>query len=102
MQRAHHTTGLYLFYDLTAKTYRNVNWIWSWGPAVKLLLECAKLDTADLAYSCDDLIARADEIGMPSTRFQIENLYTGSDRHVRGRIVGINNFSGSVIDAVSL
>ena len=64
--------GLYLFYDLAAKTYRNANWIWSWGPAVKLLLEYSRLDTLPKSYTRDDLVARADAIGMTSTRFQID------------------------------
>ncbi|NKB69014.1 MAG: hypothetical protein GKR89_18250 [Candidatus Latescibacteria bacterium] len=65
--------GLYLFYDLAAKTYRNANWIWSWGPAVKLLLEYAKSDARNKAHSKDHLVAKADAIGMTSTRFQIDN-----------------------------
>lgn len=65
--------GLYLFYDLASKAYRNANWIWSWGPAVKLLLEYAKLDTVKKDHSRDDLIAIADAIGMTSTRFQVDN-----------------------------
>lgn len=65
--------GLFLFYDLAAKTYRNANWIWSWGPAVKLLLEYAKSDVVHKLHTKDDLVAKADGIGMTSTRFQIDN-----------------------------
>ena len=33
--------GLYLFYDLDAKTYRRSDWIWTWGPAIRFLIEAS-------------------------------------------------------------
>jgi len=33
--------GLFLFYDLDAQTYRRPDWIWTYGPAIKLLIDAA-------------------------------------------------------------
>jgi hypothetical protein len=63
--------GLYLFYDLEAKTYRTTTWIWSWGPCVKLLLDSANSSLLDNAFDKDFLMDKANEIGLKSTEFQV-------------------------------
>lgn len=41
--------GFNLFYDLDARMYRTPHWVWTWGVAIRLLLDAAKLGcfTAD-------------------------------------------------------
>jgi len=68
-----HRDGLYLFYDVDAKTYRQGQWPWSWGTAIKLLLEASHLDPALLDYSPADLKEAAWRIGNTSLKFQIIN-----------------------------
>jgi hypothetical protein len=65
--------GLYLFYDLDAKTYRQGQWPWSWGAAIKLLLDSSHLDPDLINYSPDELREAAWKIGNASLRFQIIN-----------------------------
>ena len=66
--------GLYLFYDADADTYRNGQWPWSWGTAVRLLLECAELeDTTFLSRDKNELINIAYKIGLTTLKFQISN-----------------------------
>jgi rhamnogalacturonyl hydrolase YesR len=60
---------MYLFYDHDARTFRTSHWNWSWGPAIKLLLESAE-QAADT-----DRAARlrrvADDFGRASLNFQV-------------------------------
>jgi hypothetical protein len=72
--------GLFLFYDADADTYRNGQWPWSWGPAIRLLLDCTHLDQKDLAFPKEELLRAAVEIGNASLRFQISNPAHTSDR----------------------
>jgi len=60
--------GLYLFYDLDAKVYRSPHWIWGWGPAVKMLLEAAKIPEVASRFQPGELVRVADEIGRMSLR----------------------------------
>ncbi|TDG00299.1 hypothetical protein [Paenibacillus piri] len=62
--------GLYLFYDHDARTYRSPNWIWSWGPAVKLLVESDKL----AAFAGQGLLQTAEQIGQTSLLFRKQHL----------------------------
>ncbi|MEI6276234.1 MAG: hypothetical protein WCP08_09600 [Prolixibacteraceae bacterium] len=62
--------GLNIFYDLDAKTYRRPTWIWSWGPSIKLLLECAKIPEVTKHLHADSLIRISKEIGEVSLKFQ--------------------------------
>ena len=70
--------GLFLFYDCDADTYRNGQWPWSWGPAVKFLLECARLaESGDsrirIRRSAGELKEMATQIGLTTLKFQIKN-----------------------------
>jgi Highly conserved protein containing a thioredoxin domain len=70
--------GLYLFYDADADTYRNGQWPWSWGAAIRLLLDCAELKSnpeigEEIRYSAAQLIDVAYRIGITTLRFQIFN-----------------------------
>lgn len=41
--------GFHLVYDVERRSHRISHWIWSWGPAIKLLLELAPLPAAQQA-----------------------------------------------------
>jgi uncharacterized protein YyaL (SSP411 family) len=68
--RSPYYQGLYLFYDHDAQTYRAPNWIWSWGPAVKLLVETDKLPD----FSNKGLLETAEQIGKTSLLFRKNHL----------------------------
>lgn len=68
--------GLYLFYDADADTYRQGQWPWSWGTAIRLLLDCAELvkDTdVKIKYTAQELIDIAHKIGLTTLKFVIHN-----------------------------
>lgn len=70
--------GLFLFYDCDADTYRNGQWPWSWGTAVKFLLECAAVSgktEAGIRFrrTSEELINTAYQIGLTTLKFQIKN-----------------------------
>lgn len=70
--------GLFLFYDCDADTYRNGQWPWSWGPAIKFLLECADMAEAqdgkiDIRRSAIELREMAVQIGLTTLKFRIKN-----------------------------
>lgn len=57
--------GMYLFYDLDEKCYRANHWNWTWGPAMKFLLDAAKLgefgnpqELTEYAVSMADCVLR--------------------------------------------
>lgn len=58
--------GLFLFYDLDARSFRCSHWVWTWGPAIKLLLEAADHG----AIEALDTFSPARRIGEASLRFQ--------------------------------
>jgi hypothetical protein len=55
--------SLNLFYDIEAKSYRSNYWLWGTGPAIKTLLEAAKLKNISFSKNTQQLIQTADEIG---------------------------------------
>lgn len=63
--------GLYLFYDLDARTYRSSYWIWGAGPAVSALLEAEKLPSVAQHFPAGQLSQRADEIGRSGLALRI-------------------------------
>lgn len=63
--------GLFLFYDLDSKTYRRSDWIWTYGPAIKLMLDAAKIREIADEFGYEKLIETARLIGEASLRFQI-------------------------------
>jgi len=65
--------GLYLFYDLEAQTYRRPDWIWTYGPAIKLLLDAAKIPEMATAFGYERLVAAARLIAEASLRFQLRD-----------------------------
>lgn len=70
--------GLFLFYDFDGDTYRNGQWPWSWGTAIRFLLECAEMagnpETSRLVhYSGKELTDLAYRIGLTTLKFQIMN-----------------------------
>ena len=63
--------GLFLFYDLDAKTYRRSDWIWTYGPAIKLLLGAAEIPELASEFGYENLVKAAGLIGEASLRFQM-------------------------------
>ena len=63
--------GLYLFYDLDARTYRSSYWIWGAGPAVSALLEAEKIPAIAQHFPAGQLSQRADEIGRSGLALRI-------------------------------
>ena len=77
--------GLYLFYDCDADCYRNGQWPWSWGTAISLLLNCAKLADAPksrwrIKRSAQELRKTACSIGEVTLKFWIDNQGHPADR----------------------
>ena len=71
--------GLYLFYDLDAKLYRNPLWTWTWGPEVKLILDA--LNRPELCGDmASDWLRTARELGETSLRFQVRDEADPVDR----------------------
>lgn len=65
--------GLFLFYDLQANTYRRSDWIWGYGPSIKLLLEASKIPELANHFGYERLIEAAKLIGEASLKFQIKD-----------------------------
>ncbi|WP_321290531.1 hypothetical protein [uncultured Sunxiuqinia sp.] len=63
--------GLFLFYDLDSKMYRRSDWMWTYGPAIKLLLDAAKIPELAEEFGYEKLIETARLIGEASLRFQM-------------------------------
>ena len=63
--------GLYLFYDLDAKTFRRSDWIWTWGPAIRFLIEASRIPEIAAAFGRDRLLQAAREMGEASLRFLV-------------------------------
>jgi hypothetical protein len=78
--RAHHRNptssfdgGLFQFYDLDARTYRSVHWIWGYGPSVKLLVDAAKIPEVAAQFPAGELVKIAHEIGQMTLRHAERN-----------------------------
>jgi hypothetical protein len=65
--------GLFLFYDHDARTFRTPHWNWSWGPAIRLLLEAAAESSPVAAGERGGLAEVAREVGAASLRFQVRD-----------------------------
>jgi len=65
--------GLYLFYDLAAATYRRSDWIWTWGPAIRFLIEASAIPEVAAHYGRERLLTVAREMGETSLRFLVRN-----------------------------
>jgi hypothetical protein len=63
--------GLYLFYDLSDTTYRRSDWIWTWGPAIRFLIDASALPEITAHYGREDLLTVALEMGEASLRFLV-------------------------------
>lgn len=62
--------GLYLFYDKAAETYRRSDWIWSYGPAIKVLVESAQIPEIERSFGYENLSRSARLVAEASLRFQ--------------------------------
>jgi len=65
--------GLYLFYDLDARLFRNPLWTWTWGPEVRLFLDAAKRSELRLEAEANGWRQTACDLGETSLRFQIND-----------------------------
>lgn len=65
--------GLYLFYDLDARLFRNSLWTWTWGPEVSLFLAAAQRPELDGSPEASELRQFAGQLGEASLRFQIKD-----------------------------
>lgn len=75
--------GLFLFYDLDASTFRRSDWIWTWGPAMRFLIDAAAIPEIAVEFGHDRLLRAAREMGEASLRFLIAD-----DSHpARGLVV---------------
>lgn len=54
--------GLYLFYDIDARTWRTQNWTWTWGPAIQVALEAPDV-APSLEHRRADLRSMAERLG---------------------------------------
>lgn len=60
--------GLYVFYDLDARTYRTSHWIWGWGPSAGLLLDARRMPELVAEFGADRLLAAAQGLGAAALR----------------------------------
>lgn len=63
--------GLYLFYDIDARTWRAPNWTWTWGPSIGVALDSAS-QVQTLQSRAPELEAFAREVGNVSLSALIE------------------------------
>ena len=75
--------GLFLLYDLAARTQLRSDWPWSWGPAAKVLLDAATIPGVDTGRSGDELRRIAVDIAEATLRQRV----TAPDNPARGLIV---------------
>jgi hypothetical protein len=65
--------GMFLFYDHDARTFRTSHWNWTWGPAIRLLLDGSRLGERVTGVSPDQLVDAALSMGQASLSFQIDD-----------------------------
>jgi hypothetical protein len=63
--------GMFLFYDHDARTFRSSHWNWTWGPAIRLLLDSRENAGVAAAFGAARLERAALGMGRASLRFQI-------------------------------
>jgi hypothetical protein len=82
--------GLFLLYDMDARSRLRSDWPWTWGPAATLLLRASEIDGLAIGMSQEELRKIAIEIADASLRQQI----TDPDHPARG-LVRTTNEPGS-------
>ena len=63
--------GVYLFYDLDARTFRCPHWVWTWGPIVRLLLGATNVPEIADRFGADRLAHAAEAMGRRLIAFQM-------------------------------
>ena len=63
--------GLYLIYDFNTSMFRRSDWVWSYGPSIKLLVEGAQNDFISKEMGYENLLSSARLLAESSLRFQI-------------------------------
>lgn len=55
--------GTFLFYDYDAKTFRQRNWLWTFGPTMRALLDARDVPEMEAKYGADQMLAMAKSLG---------------------------------------
>lgn len=71
--------GLNLFYDLDAQTYRRSDWIWTYGPAINLLIDAAARPEIASRLEPARLLNAARDVAELSLRFQLDKVSHPAD-----------------------
>ncbi len=74
-----HKGGFYLFYDLDADTYRQGQWPWGWGPAIRLLMDSSHISSVSKEFSSELLRKTGYNAAKASLRFQAYHPYHITD-----------------------
>ncbi|MEQ9438912.1 MAG: hypothetical protein RIG62_07670 [Cyclobacteriaceae bacterium] len=75
--------GLYLFYDLDASMYRRSDWMWSYGPSIKVLVEAASVPEVAAEFGYELLMESARLVAESSLRYQM----TDEDHPAHGLVL---------------
>lgn len=65
--------GMFLFYDHDARTFRTSHWNWTWGPAIRLLLDSRQHAAIASRFGASRIESAALGMGRASLRFQIND-----------------------------
>lgn len=63
--------GLYLIYDFNTSMFRRSDWVWSYGPSIKLLTESSQIDYISKEMGYEHLLSSARLLAESSLRFQV-------------------------------
>ncbi len=65
--------GLYLIYDVNNLAFRRSDWVWAYGPSIKLLVEASKVPSINHQLGHENVMTSARLLAESSLRFQINN-----------------------------
>ncbi|MDR1439594.1 MAG: hypothetical protein LBJ10_06155, partial [Clostridiales bacterium] len=79
-ERAPMHGGAHLFYDYDARTFRQKNWLWTYGPSMRTLLVGMKVPEIARAFGAEEMLAAAAGMG----EICLRNLETNPAKPFRG------------------